>query len=350
MMKKMHSTQKFQQNMRAVLFAYSLIGCLMLVSCGTSAQPQPISHASASTTALPRSSPTPGSVINMPIPTTGCGKVSPVTPGTSANQIIASYPAVSRGHATRSYIVHIPAVYKSDHPEAVVLVFHGHGGDATDTDANSGFSQLAEQRGFIAVSPQGLLDDDGLPFWASIGPIDYGIDDALFVSDLLTKLQTDFCVDPHRIYATGFSNGGGMSGFLACKMAGRIAAFAPISGNYYALPDGCHPGRAVPILEIHGTADTIVPYQGISARENPVWPLPSIAQWLQDWATRDSCTKGPITFLQKSTVTGMQWTNCQKNATVVHYRVEGGGHEVPSSLGDHSTVTTLWDFFQGHPL
>lgn len=349
-MKTTHSKQKIQQNMRVALFASWLIGCLILVSCGTSSQPQPASHTSVSTTALPISSSTPGSVMNMPIPTTGCGKVPPVTPGTSANQTIASYPAVSRGHTTRTYTVHIPAMYKPDHPEAVVLVFHGHGGSATDTDAASGFSELAEQRGFIAVSPQGLLDDDGLPFWASIGPIDYGIDDALFVSDLLTKLQTGFCVDPRRIYATGFSNGGGMSGFLACKMAGRIAAFAPISGNYYALPDGCHPGRAVPILEIHGTADAIVPYQGISARENPSWPLPSVAQWLQDWATRDGCTKGPVTFLQKSTVAGMQWTNCQKNATIVHYRVEGGGHDVPSSLGDRSTVATLWDFFQGHPL
>lgn len=286
----------------------------------------------------------------MPVPTTGCGKTSPVTPGTSANQTIAAHPAVSRGHTTRTYIVHVPSTYNPNQPQAVILVFHGHGGSAVDTDASSGFSQLAEQRGFIAVSPQGLLDDDGLPFWASIGPIDYGMDDALFVSELLTKLQTDFCVDPHRIYATGFSNGGGMSGFLACRLARRIAAFVPISGNYYDLPGGCHPGRAVPILEIHGAADPIVPYQGISVSENPTWPLPSIPQWLQDWATRDGCMKGPITFLQKADVTAMQWVNCQGNATVVHYRIAGGGHEVPLTLGDHSTVATIWDFFQAHPL
>src|SRR5579885_1383703 len=349
-MKDIHAKQNIQQNLWAILLACWLISCFVLTGCAPSAQPQTASLPSASTAALSTPSPTPGSVINEPLPTTGCGKVPSVTPGTSANQTIASYPAVSRGHTTRTYIVHIPAMYKADHPEAAVLVFHGHGGNASDTDASSGFSQLAEQRGFIAVSPQGLLDDDGLPFWASIGPIDYGMDDALFVSDLLTKLQADFCVDPHRIYATGFSNGGGMSGFLACKLAMRIAAFAPISGNYYDLPGGCHPGRAVPILEIHGTADSIVPYQGISPDENPTWPLPSIPHWLQDWATRDGCAKGPITFLQKPGVTGMQWANCQSNAAVVHYRIEGGGHDVPSTLGDHSTVATIWDFFQAHPL
>ena len=286
----------------------------------------------------------------MPVPTTGCGKASSIRPGTSADQQIAAHPAVSRGHITRSYLVHVPATYQVDQLQAVVLVYHGHGGNAADAESSSGFSLLADQRDFIAVYPQGLLDDDGLPFWASIGPIDYGIDDALFVSDVLTKLQRDFCVDPQRIYATGFSNGGGMSGFLACKLAKRIAAFAPVSGNYYSLPGGCHPGRSVPILEIHGTADSIVPYAGIPASENPIWPLPSVPQWLQDWASRDGCTGGPVIFLQTSDVTGEQWMNCKENASVVHYRIEGGDHSLPSTIGGHSAAVIIWGFFQANRL
>ena len=334
-----------------MLITFCLLSGLLLVSCGSPSSPRTISRPSPSAIPTLVSTPsTDGSIVTTPIPTTGCGKTSSVIPGTSADETIASDPAVSRGYTTRHYTIHIPATYKTNQPQAVVLVFHGHGGTATDTDASSGFSALADQRDFIAVSPQGLLDNDGLPFWASIGPIDYGIDDALFVSDLLTKLQTDFCVDPHRIYATGFSNGGGMSGFLACKLAMRIAAFAPISGNYYALSDGCDPGRPVPILEIHGTADTIVPYQGISASQNPVWPLPSVPQWLQTWASHDGCTKGPAIFLQTPDVTATQWTHCQQNASVVHYRIEGGGHDVPATLGNRSTVATIWDFFQAHPL
>ncbi len=324
-----------------------LFANLILASCGTVLQ---------SSSRLPSRTPVPTvssiykNVINMPVSTTGCGKASPIPLGTSTNETITVPPEVSRGNHTRTYLVHIPTTYKVNQPHAVVLVFHGHGGNAADMESSSGFSKLAEQRGFIAVYPQGLPDDDGLPLWASIGPIDYGIDDALFVSDLLTKLQTDFCVDAHRIYATGFSNGGGMSGFLACKLAGRIAAFAPVSGNYYALPGGCHPGRPIPILEIHGTANSIVPYEGISASENPAWPLPSIPQWLQDWASRDGCTKGPITFLRGSGVTGEQWINCEGNAIVVHYRIEGGDHNLPSTIDGRPTAAIMWDFFQAHPL
>lgn len=292
----------------------------------------------------------PDQLVDKPLPTTGCGKRPLIQPGSSRNQNIAVNPAVSKGSSQRSYLVHLPVGYNGMQPMAVVLAFHGHGGDASGEESDTGFSKLADQDDFIAVYPQGLLDDQNLPFWASIGPLDFGIDDALFVSNLLTQLQDNFCVDAQRIYATGFSNGGGMSGFLACKLAGRIAAFAPASGNYYALPGGCHPGRAVPILEIHGTADSVVPYAGISAQQNPQWPLPSIPQWLQDWATRDGCTQGPLLFMQKPEVTGEHWIGCRGNATVIHYRLEGVGHSLPSSIGGEETAVLLWNFFQAHPL
>jgi polyhydroxybutyrate depolymerase len=322
-----------------------------LASCRAAPQTRGPARASMpAVTSEAASSPPDSGAINRPIPTTGCGKASPVPPGTTANQAITAHPLAARGHVTRSYLVHVPTGYRNNRPQAVVLVFHGHGGDAAGAESSSGFSALAEQRGFIAVYPQGLLDDDGLPFWASIGPLDYGIDDALFVSDVLTNLQADFCVDPRRIYATGFSNGGGMSGFLACRLAMRIAAFAPVSGNYYALPGGCHPGRPVPVLEVHGTADQVVPYAGIPASINPAWPLPSVPQWLQDWAARDGCTQGPSIFLQKYGVTGEQWLHCQGGTAVVHYRIEGGGHSPPLTIGGRSTSAIMWDFFQSHPL
>jgi polyhydroxybutyrate depolymerase len=67
------------------------------------------------------------------------------------------------------------------------------------------------------------------------------VNDILFVSDLLTHLQGMLCIDPYHIYAPGFSNGGGMTNLLACRLAERIAAFAPVSGSYPPVPGGCHP-------------------------------------------------------------------------------------------------------------
>ena len=288
--------------------------------------------------------------INHSIATTGCG-VTPTMPlGTSVTQTVAAHPAESEGHTTRSYILHVPSSYQVNKSDALVLVFHGFGGTAAGMERSSGFTPLAEQHGFIVAYLQGLPDgDNGPPFWAEVGPMDYGVDDVLFVSDLISKLQSTLCIDTHRIYATGFSDGGGMTGYLACRLSGRIAAFAPMSGNFYDAPGGCHPPRPVPIVDFHGLLDTVLPYNGIPITTNPSWPLTSIPQWLQGWAMRDGCTQGPTIILKQSNVTGEQWSNCQGNATLVHYRFQGG-HSFPPMIQGKSGAEVAWQFFEAHTL
>jgi poly(3-hydroxybutyrate) depolymerase len=57
--------------------------------------------------------------------------------------------------------------------------------------------------------------------------------DIRFTSDILDKLENDYCVDKARIYSSGKSNGGGFTNTLACDpvLSKRIAAFAPVSGS-----------------------------------------------------------------------------------------------------------------------
>jgi polyhydroxybutyrate depolymerase len=213
-------------------------------------------------------------------------------------------------------------------------------------EASTGFSNLADQQNFTAVYPQGIKDDDGLPMWASVGPAaDYGIDDLAFTNNLLDKLQKELCINPNRIYATGFSNGGGMSHYLACKLAGRIAAVVPIAGNYFPLPNGdCQPSRAVALLEIHGTADNVISYNGRPDKDYPGWPLPSMPDYLAGWARRNGCNKGPQTFLDTKEIKGEAWSDCRDNSTVAHYQIKGGGHAYPDSLGGHSSSEVIWSF------
>jgi polyhydroxybutyrate depolymerase len=333
----------------AAVRAALVLGGLVLVGCGSA--PPPNVQRAPSATLPPSVTPQPyPTATNHPVATTGCGQASPVTPGTTANQTIPAFPAVSHGASTRTYLVHVPPSYQANVPLPVVLAFHGHGGDAAGMEQLTGFSALADQQGFLAVYPQGLLFTDDTTFWASAGPIDEGIDDVLFVSTVLDDLQHKFCVDASRVYATGFSNGGGMTYYLACALSGRIAAFAPVSGNYYRVQGGCDPARPVPILEIHGTADGIVPYMGLPGAQNGGWPLPAIPDWLQGWASHNGCADGPVIFLQSSYITGERWTGCQGNAEVAHYRMEGEGHAWPASIDGPSGAAVIWQFFQAHPL
>ncbi len=331
------------------MLVQTLLLCLLLVGCASSNRP--ISSLTTSSSTTRYSFPVDTLPINHLVATTGCGSVSPVAPGSSVNVTIAAHPAESLGNHTRSYRIYVPKGYSNSRPVTVVLVFHGYGGDAAGMENGSGFSTLADQKDFLAVYPQGLPDKEtNRPFWAEIGPIDYGVDDALFVSDILNDLQQKYCVDAHHIYATGFSNGGGITNLLACRLAGRIAAFAPLSANAYAIPGGCHPGRPVAILDMHGTADPLLPYNGIPASANPNWPLPAVPAYLRSWATRDGCTRGPDIFLREPKATGMQWTNCQGNVSVVHYRIEGGGHSWPPTINSNTPAGVIWQFFSKYPL
>jgi polyhydroxybutyrate depolymerase len=231
-----------------------------------------------------------------------------------------------------------------------VLAFHGYGGTGAGLEESAGLIPLADQEGFIAVYPQGVSDYEGQPFWASVGRGDYGVDDVQFVRDLLDTVERDFCVDPARIYATGFSNGGAMTGRLACRMSDRIAAFAPVSGNFYEPDEGCHPNRPVPMMEFHGTGDHVVSYYGVPESVSPRWPLPSIPQWLRAWAARDGCAPEPTTSLDDGAVTGMAWDGCAGSGAVIHYRIEGGEHAWPPSIGGRPAAAIMWEFFQAHPL
>lgn len=332
------------------LLSLCLAGCALAAN---PAKPAPLSRTGVhgiapQGTAAPLRTDTFG-VQNRPLASAGCGKVSPVPAGTTAARQLVS------GGRKRSYRVHVPRGYTSLLSVPLVLSFHGHGSNAAAQERMTGFSLLADRYGFLAVYPQGIVGPDGRTGWASGGPGRPAGNDVLFTSDLLTALQGEFCVDPLRIFATGFSNGGGMTALLACELAGRIAAFAPVSGSYYPLPGGCQPGRPVPVLEFHGTRDFTVPYGGRAATD--LLPVP---EWLRQWAGRDACAADPSERAMAGRVTVYTWTGCAAGAVVEHYRITSWGHhwpalpaaDAPAMDGAGAPVASvlIWQFFVAHPL
>jgi polyhydroxybutyrate depolymerase len=320
------------------MFMGLLVGLLLVSAIGASAPAVAMAQSVQPAASAPAS------------PAPGCGRQPSIQHGTTADETIATDPAIAAGASSRSYRVHLPSSYLPGSTYPMVLVFHGYGGNDADMESVTGFSALADEDQFIVVYPQGLTDTYAVAFWASIGTTDLGIDDVRFVSNLLDALEANFCIDPTRIYATGFSNGGSMVGLLACQLSDRIAAFAPVSGEFYAPQGGCDPSRPIPMLEIHGTADQTVSYGGIPETVNLQMPLPSIPMWLGAWAARDSCADEPTTSATDAGVTTMEWGGCAANGTVIHYRIEGGGHNWPPNLRGRSVAAVLWDFFQAHPL
>src|SRR5712671_4278186 len=173
----------------------------------------------------------------------------------SANRDNGSF--VSSGEK-REYLLHVPRSYDRTRPTPLVISMHGAGGWPTQQMNLSEWNRLADSQGFIVVYPSGL-EGVGPRVWR-VGS-DFA-KDVRFISEMIDKLETAYNIDPARIYANGFSNGGGMAFVLSCTMSDRIAAVGMV-GAAQTLPwSWCTQRRAVPMIAFHGTADRFAFYNG----------------------------------------------------------------------------------------
>ncbi len=245
----------------------------------------------------------------------------------------------------RTYLVHAP-VHSGRLP--LVFAFHGRGETPEELAGYSGLSALAA----YVVYPRGYPGRNGKLSWSGTPGGAPGVDDVRFVVRTLDRLERTSCVDSSRIYATGKSDGGGLAARLACVAADRFAAVASVAGAYYPIAGGCRPARAVAILEFHGTADRVVPYDGSPQRR-----LPNVSRWLADWARRDGCTNAHAPQAIATGVERRSWTNCARGATVEGYRIRDGGHTWPGATGrsgpgatshELDATGTIASFFAAH--
>jgi len=249
----------------------------------------------------------------------------------------------------RTFYVHMPPGYDPDTPTPVVVNLHGRNTNAQSQILVSDLVSLADAQGFVAVHPEGV----GMTWNAGLccgEAMDNNVDDVGFISVLLDQLESDLCIDTHRVYATGLSNGGFMAQRLGCDLADRIAAFGSVAG-----PNGtvtCSPSRAVPMFHFHGTADTIVPYDGFMGQL-------SVADTLDGWVTRNACAAQSAVFFDQAEVRCEEWTGCGDNATARLCTITGGGHQWPGGftipgLGYNTNVISatqmMWAFFEAHPM
>ncbi|KAI5891007.1 carbohydrate esterase family 1 protein [Schizophyllum commune H4-8] len=242
----------------------------------------------------------------------------------------------------RKYLVHLPDDYDADSSSPVVLSFHGVAGNSFGQEGDSQLSyhrQRLADKGIIAVYPQGLDGKGGGASWDGAPYAESDADDIDFVHAILDELSDNLCVDTSRIYASGFSNGGGFTHLLACtpSINKRVAAFGMASGAYYPAShpgSKCDPGRKVPVLLTHGDGDPTVHFQG----ENPktktnLHNLPFISDFAKDWAERNGHERDSYDCSRLNgddDVHLWTWGNDGDAGQVRRYRVLGMTHMWPS--------------------
>ena len=276
------------------------------------------------------------------------------------------------GNTERRYRLFIPQSYDGRKATPVVLVFHGGGGDPDGMIKLCGMNAKAEQAGFIAVYPYGtgrfadrLLSFNGGECCGYA--LDNDVDDVGFVRALLDDLAAAASVDADRIFATGLSNGGIMSHYLASELSDRIAAIAPVGGPLMLEKPANK--RPVSVMQFHGTNDEFAPFEGGFGKgflgRNGITKFRSVEHTVQSWVQANGCSGKPtvVPLPDKANdgmrVTKKSWSGGRDGSEVVLVEIEGGGHTWPGQrpvvarLGestlDISANDLMWEFFQRHP-
>jgi polyhydroxybutyrate depolymerase len=258
----------------------------------------------------------------------------------------------------RKYLLYVPGSYDRTKPTPLVISMHGAGGWPVQQMELSEWNRRADSQRFIVVYPSGI-ESSGPRIW-HVGPGPGLMRDVRFISELIDKLEGAYNIDPERIYANGFSNGGGMAFVLSCALSDRIAAVGMV-GAAQTLPwSWCKDHRAVPMIAFHGTADPMARYNGGTS-----WvvatPLPAVPTWTANWARRNRCGPHPVESAVATDVTRTEYTRCADDADVVLYTIHRGGHQWfggkpmpewfvgPTSRSIDAT-SQMWAFFRAHRL
>jgi polyhydroxybutyrate depolymerase len=251
---------------------------------------------------------------------------------------VASFESLTVGGLVRTYLLHVPSSIGPNADAPLLLVFHGHDDTAEGAEAATGFDQLADGNHFIVAYPQGYEDswNDGRGTTAAELA---GVNDVAFVRALVHQLERTEPIDPQRIYATGFSNGGMLTERLGCQLAPMFAAIAAVAGPIAApIAASCRPARPLSIFEIQGTTDQVVPYAGGSVQSDVGGEVLSLQQTAGFWTQRDGCVGPPVKAAfgpapnDGSGVVVATYTDCAAGTVVRIAGVVGGAHEWPGAL------------------
>jgi polyhydroxybutyrate depolymerase len=229
----------------------------------------------------------------------------------------------------REYRLHLPSGYDGTKRLPLVLAFHGSSATASVLERETSLDRIADSLGVIVVYPEGLYRS-----WNIGECCRYAfaarINETAFISSLLDHLEANESVDPARVFATGYSDGGTLSFLLACNLSARITAIAAISATLFnPLPD-CNISRPIPVLIVHGTADSNIPYggqRGAPAAARARHETLSAPQVVRFWVEHDGCAASPRTTRSGRVI--REEYECSGATRVLFYTIQGGKHGWP---------------------
>ncbi len=235
-------------------------------------------------------------------------------------------------------LVHIPKGLPAGRRVPVVVVLPGASQTGGAIAAYTGYSRLSDRERFIVAYPTAT---GNRPFWNVSGSLPGKPDDVAYLRRVIGALTAArVCGDRTRIAMTGLSNGGGMTARMACEAADLLSAAAPVAGGYSTLPD-CKPARPLPVLEVHGMRDSVVPYGGRGPGR-----AGAVDTFLAQWRSRDRC-RTPSRLTRAGNVVQERW-QCAGGRVVARVTIDDAEHGWPgeNSLAPGGTTARTYSFLR----
>ena len=282
-----------------------------------------------------------------PPPPPPTNTVPDCTPTTYTNTL---YCTSKRQNLNREFYIYIPDGIDTTNSQVPLLFsLHGYTSRAIWNLGYTGFQSIAETEKFIVIYPQGtILASTGETHW-NVGGWTVGstTDDVDYLSSLIDWAYSEYKIDRNRVYSTGMSNGGFMSYHLACNLSYKIAAVASVTGSMTPQTyNSCSPTHPTAILQIHGTADGVVPYYGNSISR----AIPTVMDY---WEEYNDCEQEIINIIDDVNGDGdggylSSYNQCLSDVNLRLYLMTNMGHEWPTNNGQNDIIAAneIWYFLK----
>ena len=228
-----------------------------------------------------------------------------------------------------------PSGYSASIKTPLVILLHGYTSSGAAQESYLKFSELTDEYNFLLLTPDGSKEafGDRNRFWnATTACCNFyrsTVDDSAYLRDLIIEMQSNYTIDENRIFLIGHSNGGFMSHRMAYDHPQTIAAIASLAGASPLEMTRETPSRPVSILQIHGTSDATISFDGGSILGND---YPSASGTLINWvAHNDSAldlTELPEKLDLVLSIPGSETLVTQYNneGTIELWTMQGGSH------------------------
>jgi polyhydroxybutyrate depolymerase len=256
----------------------------------------------------------------------------------------------------RPYKSHVPTGYDPGKPTPLLVMLHGYASSGAQHEAYYQFIPLSDEHGFLYAYPDGTKDTITLQFWnatdACCNIFGSSVDDVAYLTAVIDDMSQRYNVDPKRIFFVGHSNGGFMSHRMACDRSSRIAAIVAQAGDNWKDVSKCKPTEPVAVLQIHGTSDPTIKYDG--GQNAPQGPYPSAHASIGSWVTLNGCsatadTSAPAIDITSdiagNETTKEQYPNCKGGAAEL-WTMMNAVHQPTLANGANEL---MWQFLAAHP-